>query len=245
MVIPYQTPLKAGRAGARQRLRRHQRVQFRAGHPPLHGECQRRRRRLRRRHSARPWMPARPPSVDYRIDYLYPCLHEREQHVPVIERLGSPFAAGLGLCRRRQPSPPAASLFGQYPFYATSNGTITGERNDTTLKFIEIPINDDNLVQFNEDLLVQLSLPGPTYPDAGSDRSLGYVQTCNLTILFNDQPAGAADLTYNPENYANTHPAYNSHPGPNSTVYSHRHPAGWQGYHRRRFHRLQRHRRRE
>ena len=79
--------------------------------------------------------------------------------------------------------------------FTTVSGTLNWGANDGQPKFIEIPITDDNVVQFNEDLLLQLRLPGPRYPNAGSERSLGYVQTCNLTILFDDQPAGAEDTS--------------------------------------------------
>ncbi len=99
-------------------------------------------------------------------------------------------------------------------------GTLNWGANDGLDKFIEIPINDDGVVQFNEDFLVQLYLPGPQYPAWDSDRSIGYVRTCNITILFDDQPAGALDRNYNPDNNANTVPPYNAHPGPNGPVYS-------------------------
>src|ERR1035438_652962 len=61
--------------------------------------------------------------------------------------------------------------------FTTVTGTLNWGAFDTAVKFIDIPITDDTVVQFNEDILVQLSLPGPTYPLADSDRSLGYVQT--------------------------------------------------------------------
>ena len=157
-------------------------------------------------------------SVDYRIDYLYP--NDTDNNLFMVPNYwevplqpGSDYA---GIVTRT----PSGSYSDNIHFTNVS-GTLNWGAFDTTIKFIQIPIIDETpLVQFNEDLLVQLSLPGPTYPDAGSDRSLGYVRTCNVTILFTNQPAGAADLSYNRENDANTLPPYNLHPGPNGTVYT-------------------------
>jgi len=157
-------------------------------------------------------------SVDYQIDYLYP--NDTDNNLFMVPNYwevplqpGSDYA---GIVTRT----PSGSYSDNIHFTNVS-GTLNWGAFDTTIKFIQIPIIDETpLVQFNEDLLVQLSLPGPTYPDASSDRSLGYVRTCNLTILFTNQPAGAADLSYNRENDANTLPPYNLHPGPNGTVYT-------------------------
>ena len=38
--------------------------------------------------------------------------------------------------------------------------------------------------------------------------------------MFDDQPAGAVDRTYNPDSDADTDPAYNLHPGANATVFT-------------------------
>ena len=156
-------------------------------------------------------------SVDYRIDFFYPYQNENntfmnptDWEIPL--QPGSDYAGVV----TRTPT----GTYSDNIHFTTVTGTLNWGAFDTAVKFIDIPITDDTVVQFNEDILVQLSLPGPTYPPADSDRSLGYVQTCNLTILFDDQPAGAVDNSYNPENDANTHPAYNLHPGPNSAVYA-------------------------
>jgi uncharacterized repeat protein (TIGR01451 family)/uncharacterized delta-60 repeat protein len=162
--------------------------------------------------------PSQATSVNYQIDYLYPYVTENntfmnpaDWEIPL--QPGSDYA---GIVTRTP-----TGTYSDNIHFTNVSGTLNWGANDTLPKFIQIPIIDETpLVQFNEDLLVQLSLPGPKYPDASSAESLGYVQTCNLTILFTNQPAGAADLTYNRENDANTHPAYNLHPGPNSTVYT-------------------------
>ena len=74
---------------------------------------------------------------------------------------------------------------------------------------------DDGLTEFNEDILLQLWLP-----DGTTDRWVGYVNTCVLTIDFDEQPAGAVDRQHNMDNDPTTDPPYNPNPGANSTVYS-------------------------
>jgi len=81
---------------------------------------------------------------------------------------------------------------------------------------IDIPINDDNVVEFNEDLLLQL------YYDVEPDKnqnSIGYINNSTLTILFDDQPAGAVDRNHNMDNDPTTDPPYNLHPGANGSVF--------------------------
>ncbi|HVM50198.1 MAG TPA: hypothetical protein VMU04_19375, partial [Candidatus Acidoferrum sp.] len=156
-------------------------------------------------------------TVNYRIDYYFPWTDENntfmnanDWEIPL--QPGSDYA---GIVTRTP-----TGTYSDNIHFGDVSGTLSWGAYDTATKFIQIPITNESLVQFNEDLLVQLSLPGPTYPPADSDRSLGYVQTCNLTILFNDQPAGAHDNNYNPDNNDNTDPPYIQHPGPNSSVYA-------------------------
>jgi len=169
---------------------------------------------------------AKATSVDYRIDYFHP--YENENNVfmypgtlasvgvpsnwEVPLRPGSDYAGVV--------TENSTGTYSDNVHFTTVSGTLNWGANDLTYKYIDIPIINDDVVQFNEDILVQLYLPGPKYPDAAQDRSVGYVRTCNLTILFDDQPAGAVDNSYNPENDADTYPPYNQHPGPNSTVYA-------------------------
>ena len=156
-------------------------------------------------------------SVDYRIDFFHPYTDENNTFMnPTDWEIPLQAASDYAGVVTRTPT----GTYSDNIHFTTVSGTLNWGANDGLPKLIEIPITDDNVVQFNEDLLLQLRLPGPKYPNAGSERSLGYVQTCNLTILFDDQPAGAVDNSYNPENDANTHPAYNLHPGPNSAVYA-------------------------
>jgi uncharacterized delta-60 repeat protein/uncharacterized repeat protein (TIGR01451 family) len=126
--------------------------------------------------------------------------------------------------------------------YATPNDVAYGSPSPTdytnvtgTLTFgpgvvrmpIDIPINNDTVTEFNEDFLIQLYDPSTDL----NQRSLGFVRDAIVTILFDssttsnsdgtityEQPAGACDATYNPENSDGTTPPYNLHPGANQTV---------------------------
>jgi uncharacterized repeat protein (TIGR01451 family)/uncharacterized delta-60 repeat protein len=108
------------------------------------------------------------------------------------------------------------------PDFIPITGTLTWGANDGQDKTISITISNDTLVEFNEDMLVQLYFNGsdPQNPPAETDRALGFIQNCNLTILFDDQPAGAVDRNHNPDFNADTDPAYNQHPGANATVFT-------------------------
>ena len=165
-------------------------------------------------------------SVDYRIDWRggrnnplgpYDDSNNTFRNLPGFEDWEIPLQAGSDYAGITNRSP--FGTFSDNVHLTPVTGTLNWGANDATPKFIEIPVNDDNVVQFNEDVLVQLYFQQqPSTP--ATDRSLGYVRTCNLTILFDDQPAGAVDLTYNPNDDPNTFPPYNPQPGPNSTVYA-------------------------
>jgi uncharacterized delta-60 repeat protein/uncharacterized repeat protein (TIGR01451 family) len=99
------------------------------------------------------------------------------------------------------------------------DGQVHWDQNDNGIKFIDIPITNDALVEFNEDLLVQLYFPVTTEPPI-TERSLGNLNTCVLTIMFDDQPAGAVDRTHNPDFDNTTIPPQNAHPGADNSVYS-------------------------
>jgi uncharacterized delta-60 repeat protein len=83
-----------------------------------------------------------------------------------------------------------------------------------------IPILNNSLVEFNEDMLLQLYNPNGASPGA----VVGEVGTANLTILFDDtitsggqspgqQPAGAADRSWNQNNVNFSDPPYINYPG--------------------------------
>ena len=78
---------------------------------------------------------------------------------------------------------------------------------------VEIAIENDAAVEFNEDIIVQLiQIPGnlPVNP---------YGEIANVTILYKDQPAGAVDREWNPDNVEETPDrSYNRTPGANNIV---------------------------
>ena len=95
--------------------------------------------------------------------------------------------------------------------FTTTAGTLNWAANDANPQSITIPIHNNNLVEFNEDILLTLYKPGK-YGE------LGQVSTATLTILNAlNNPAGAADRNWNSDYSIN-----NSLPGTEagSTVYA-------------------------
>src|SRR5881409_1528659 len=62
-----------------------------------------------------------------------------------------------------------------------------------TLTWAQVPILDDAEVEFNEDIFFEL-IPLAGQPPVNAD-----MDVARGTILFDDQPAGAADREWNPE----------------------------------------------
>ncbi len=93
-------------------------------------------------------------------------------------------------------------------------GQLSWGDNDYTPKYIDIPIANDDLVEFNEDMLIQLHTPLPQ-----PNTTVGMVGEANLTILFDDLPAGSLDPAYNPDNNPLTSPPQMGNPGANGAVY--------------------------
>ncbi len=91
------------------------------------------------------------------------------------------------------------------PHYAFSNPTVSWGVNDAALKEVDVTINYDPTVQFNEDLQLELY--------NASSCVIGQQGTCTVTILSQDQPAGAVDRSHNPDHYYATVPPFNSSPG--------------------------------
>ena len=112
------------------------------------------------------------------------------------------------------------------PDFTSVTGTLTWPANDpnTVAQTITIPIKNNGLVEFDQDMLLQLFNPQGTSPGA----AVGEIGTANLTILFDDatggqQPAGAADRTWNQNNVNISNPPFISHPGTSGnggTVYA-------------------------
>ena len=74
-------------------------------------------------------------------------------------------------------------------------------------------IINDGTVEFNEDIFVEIfAIPSVTL------ERIGINSTATITILYDDQPAGAADREWDPELISSTQPPFNTSPGANNTV---------------------------
>jgi len=108
--------------------------------------------------------------------------------------------------------------------FTPMNGTLSWGAYDYNPKQITIPIFNNGLVEFNEDLLIQLYNPQPE-PPAADPTSLGEINAAILTIPFDStfvlggalpgqQPAGAVDRTWNKNNSSDSYPdPYLQYPG--------------------------------
>ncbi|MEO7676597.1 MAG: Calx-beta domain-containing protein, partial [Verrucomicrobiota bacterium] len=115
--------------------------------------------------------------------------------------------------------------------------TLTIPAGEATANIL-IPITNDFLVEFNEDILIRLDTPGspaispgyvppvfdPNDPARVTTQASGYrlgaQRNAVLTILFDEYPAGAVDANHNPD-YANTTiPPFNPIAGANRSVYT-------------------------
>jgi uncharacterized delta-60 repeat protein len=75
-----------------------------------------------------------------------------------------------------------------------------------------IPIANDSITEFNEDIYVYLERPAATDPPIGVNNS------ARITILYDDQPAGALDREWNPDQVSFSTPRFNPAPGANNIV---------------------------
>jgi len=83
---------------------------------------------------------------------------------------------------------------------------------------ITIPIINDSLVEFNEDMEIELYNPQDPTTSPPTPLALGQVNTAALTILFDDQPAGAVDRTWNMEGTTVSVPPFLTYPGTSGGV---------------------------
>ncbi len=95
-----------------------------------------------------------------------------------------------------------------------AEATINWGDGEVTDKFILIPLIDDNEAEFNEDLEVVLWKHGAETDGFVSS----YAGDCTITVVDNDQPAGASDVKFNPDSDPLTDPPYMTSPGANNTV---------------------------
>ena len=95
--------------------------------------------------------------------------------------------------------------------FAAITGTISFAAFDNVPKPIHIPLSNDLLVAFNGDIRVILTNATTT--------SYGFMTNGTVTIVSDDQPAGAIDKLHNPSNYRNSQSRQlNPNPGANDIV---------------------------
>src|SRR5579884_3750660 len=144
-------------------------------------------------------------TVNYVADQVAPPVGQMNRYDFFPLQPASDYATPTGV------TPPSKSP----PHFFLGTGTVSWGANDFADKPIDITVNYDPAVQFNEDVLVQLW--------NNNNTGIGPMNTSTLTILFNDQPAGALDRTHNQDNAPATTPPYNNAPGaggPQNTVYA-------------------------
>ena len=108
--------------------------------------------------------------------------------------------------------------------YTPVSGTLSWGAGDFNPKQITIPILNNGVVEFNQDMLVQLYNPQPVPSSSDPGMMLGEVNSAILTILFDDttvlggafngqQPAGAVDRSWNKNNSYDSTPPQLLYPG--------------------------------
>lgn len=95
-------------------------------------------------------------------------------------------------------------------FTDVTGGTLTWGQFDGTDKPIQIPINNDGNPEFNEDMMIRLYNP---LDNTTTLLALGQVMQTTLTILGDDQPAGAVDRTWNRDGVNASVPQFLRYPG--------------------------------
>jgi uncharacterized delta-60 repeat protein/uncharacterized repeat protein (TIGR01451 family) len=112
---------------------------------------------------------------------------------------------------------------GQHPFYSDFLAFYPGDARlrinwpatgpQSVFMLITININNDTRVEFNEDIFLELRQPNATCATP-----IGNQRIASVTILADDQPPGAVDREWNPNNVSGTPVPFNPLPGPNNTV---------------------------
>ncbi len=124
---------------------------------------------------------------------------------------GSDYAAGAPQSFNEPTYTDGNTGFDSAQDFGPSSTTLTFAVGETR-KRITIPILNDTDVEFNEDILVILEgLGGINPPVRGNARAL-------VTILYDEQPAGALDREWNPDDVSYSTPRFNPTPGANNIV---------------------------
>ncbi len=96
--------------------------------------------------------------------------------------------------------------------FVAAGGTFTWEPGDASRRAISIPITDDPDPEFNEDLEAEIYYPRDTAHN-NAVLALGQISKATVTILFDDQPAGAVDRTWNKDGANDSLPPFLQYPG--------------------------------
>ena len=135
---------------------------------------------------------------------------------PAFQEPGSDIATAQG--------PADTFPLGNYDFTLVSSATISFG-NNSTFALINVTNNNNGAVEF--DMEYEIVLGGVS--GNGSDM-IGNINTCHLSVLSDanlvdvngvhtqQQPGGAADRSWNPENMPNSSPPFNPIPGANEEV---------------------------
>jgi uncharacterized delta-60 repeat protein/uncharacterized repeat protein (TIGR01451 family) len=174
--------------------------------------------------------PGSSADVQYRIDYT--ANRQPHENANNFFRLANPFGTPPDFLDdfsnpeiNLQPGSEYATPTNSWNFspspvdFDSVSGTLSFGSGITAVRLDFDIFDETNLVEFNEDLQLQLYFSGSSSVDPNT-KCLGYVRDCNLTIMFDEQPAGAVDRDHNPDKNAGTLPPYNEHPGANNVVYS-------------------------
>ena len=98
-------------------------------------------------------------------------------------------------------------------FTDVTSGTLTWGEFDASPKTINLPIAQDGNPEFNEDFEIELYNPLDISTTPPTVLALGQVNTATMTILFDDQPAGAVDRNWNVEGASSSIPPNLTYPG--------------------------------
>src|SRR5439155_5775829 len=109
---------------------------------------------------------------------------------------------------------PSLHTITNYTDYFATN-TVLDFSDRECRKTLTLYITNDDIVEFNEDIVMWLEyIDGQTYfPNPWMDQA-------TLTIMYHDQPAGAVDREWNPDNIPETNPSFNKIPGANNVGYA-------------------------
>lgn len=109
---------------------------------------------------------------------------------------------------------PALSQITNYTDYFSTN-TVLQFADDECRKTLTLYITNDATVEFNEDIVLRLvGIRGEMF------QPNPWMAQATLTIMFHDEPAGALDREWNPDNISQTDPSFNLTPGANNIVYA-------------------------